>query len=452
MQELEQPQEPIKKQPTKTLHNTQQSTSNKTDDSDRPDFEAAVGMSRKWDAREAGREVAETTIQKLHNPPDFFLLFSTIHYETHGGFQEFLNGVWDVLPKDTPLIGGTVAGFMTKEGVFSRGAVAVGISGNFNVEKTYARGTRKNPKHVAKVVSESLDRENSLLLTFLPGPSMPNVGKDKLIVTKSKTMVAIAPKALEISTVHLNKGVGREMEVLENLSKLVKSDIIGSSTIDDNRYNDNYQFFDRNYFSDSLVVLGIDNINFHLDTIKTMPIPEKWYDVTNKKTFGHILKKIDGKSALSVYLDERGYSSDLIFDAPDLVHRRFVFVPVLTKDEYGGIHPRCPGTFYGESLGFGHPIFNQVGFSLTDGKYINDQFQEFIKKFDQNKTQFLLMFSCAVLFEALGLGTFRIYENLKKEFKKDFLILFGGGEVISEKSTNEGPKILEMSLTGVGFY
>ena len=64
-----------------------------------PKFEAAVGMSRKWDAREAGREVAETTIQKLSRPPDFFLLFSTIHYEKNGGFQEFLNGVWDVLPK-----------------------------------------------------------------------------------------------------------------------------------------------------------------------------------------------------------------------------------------------------------------------------------------------------------------------------------------------------------------
>jgi hypothetical protein len=417
-----------------------------------PKFEASVGMSRKWDAREAGREVAETAIKNLSEPPSFFLLFSTIHYEKHGGFQEFLNGVWDVLPEGTPLVGGTVAGFMIKEGVFSRGAVSVGVSGNYNVEEVYARRTRKNPKHAAKEVRNSLNRDNSLLLTFLPGPSMPNVGKNKLIVTKSKIMVTLAPTLLDISTVYFNKGVGREMEVLENLSNLVKSDIIGSSTIDDNRYNDNYQFFNKNFFSNALVVLGIENINFHLDTIKTMPIPEKWYNVTIKKTFGHILNKIDGKSAISVYLDERGYSPDLIFNDPDLVHRRFVFVPVLTKDDYGGIHPRCPGTFYGDNLGFGHPIFNQVGFSITDGNYINNQFHEFIKKFDQYNTQFLLMFSCAVLFEALGVGTFRIYNNLKENFNKNFLILFGGGEVISEKSMNKGPKILEMSLTGVGFY
>ena len=80
------------------------------------DFEAAVGMSRKWDAREAGREVAQSTIEKLNHPPKFLILFSTIHYEKHGGFEEFLNGVWDILPKETVLVGGTVAGFINKYG------------------------------------------------------------------------------------------------------------------------------------------------------------------------------------------------------------------------------------------------------------------------------------------------------------------------------------------------
>ena len=36
--------------------------------------QAAVGISRKWDAREAGREVASSTIQDLNSPPNFFLL------------------------------------------------------------------------------------------------------------------------------------------------------------------------------------------------------------------------------------------------------------------------------------------------------------------------------------------------------------------------------------------
>jgi hypothetical protein len=416
-------------------------------------LEAAVGMSRKWDAREAGKEVARSTIEKLSSPPDFLVLFSTIHYKKHGGFQEFLNGIWEVLPEDTPLIGGTVVGFMTRKGVYSRGAVAVAFSGDIDVENAVARGTRKNPKKVSSEISKLIKRDGSIILAFLPGPSMPNLKKgEKIIVTKSKAMASIAPKALEFSTKHFNKGVGREMEVLENLSKSVKSDIVGCSTIDDNKYNNSYQFFNKKFYSDSLVLLRVGKLRYHLDSIGTMPMPEKWYGNTKKKTFDHILEAIDGESALSFYLNELGYSPEMIFEEPDLVHRRFVFAPVLTKDDYGGIHPRCPGTFYGDTIGFGHPIFNSVGFSLTDGKFINKQFLKFIENFDQNETRFLFIFSCAVLFEALGSGLYKIYEEIISNFEKEFLILFGGGEIISEKIEDKGPKILEMSLTGVGFH
>lgn len=417
------------------------------------EFETGIGISRKWDAREAGREVARSTIEKLKRPPSFVLLFSTIHYKKYGGFEEFLAGIWDVLPKGTPMVGGTVVGFMTKKGVYSRGAVAVGFTGNIDVESAFAHGTRKNPKKVSLEIKKQLKQDKNLMIAFLPGPSMPSLKKgEKIIVTKSKTMAKIAPKALELSTKRFNKGVGREMEVLEGLSELVKSDIVGCSTIDDNRYNDNYQFFNKNYYSDSLVLLAIDNLKYSLNSIGTMPIPEKWYQVTKKKTFGHILDKIEEKKALLFYLQELGYSSELIFDEPDLVHRRFVFAPVLTKDDYGGIHPRCPGTFYGDSLGFGHPIFDAIGFSLTDGEFINKQFLKFVQKFNEHDTKFMFIFSCAVLFEALGSRFFKLQEEIVKNYKNDFLMIFGGGEIISERHENKGPKILEMSLTGVGFY
>jgi hypothetical protein len=110
-------------------------------------IEAAVGVSEKWDAREAGREVAESTLSKMDSNPDFFLLFSTIHYEKHGGFQEFLDGVWEVLPKNTPLIGGTVAGFVNNYGCFTRGATALSVSyPNMDVILGFGKNTKRNPK------------------------------------------------------------------------------------------------------------------------------------------------------------------------------------------------------------------------------------------------------------------------------------------------------------------
>ena len=114
-------------------------------------LEAAVGMSRKWNARDAGKEVARSTIEKLSSPPDFFLLFSTIHYEKHGGFEEFLNGVWDVLPEGTPLIGGTVAGFVNNHGCYTRGATALAVSyKNMDVAIGVGKKIKRNPKKAAR--------------------------------------------------------------------------------------------------------------------------------------------------------------------------------------------------------------------------------------------------------------------------------------------------------------
>jgi hypothetical protein len=39
------------------------------------DLEAAVGMTREWNARDAGREVARNTIKKLKSLPKFFYYF-----------------------------------------------------------------------------------------------------------------------------------------------------------------------------------------------------------------------------------------------------------------------------------------------------------------------------------------------------------------------------------------
>ena len=52
---------------------------------DKPEFNAAVEVSRKWD----GTEVAEEIISKIKNKslqPRFILLFTTIHYE--GEFEK----------------------------------------------------------------------------------------------------------------------------------------------------------------------------------------------------------------------------------------------------------------------------------------------------------------------------------------------------------------------------
>ena len=155
-------------------------------------LEAAVGMTRKWDAREAGKEVARSTIEKLTKPPDFFVLFSTIHYKYHGGFQELLNGVYDVLPEEIPLVGGTVRGFSNTYGCYTRGATSLAVSSKtMDVAVGVGNNTKRNPKKAAIKCAEMIKSglknstyKNSFLLNIISGaevPNMPPLGRKKVI-------------------------------------------------------------------------------------------------------------------------------------------------------------------------------------------------------------------------------------------------------------------------------
>jgi hypothetical protein len=94
------------------------------------DFKASVEISRKWDGEEVAIEIVDKIKNKM-SKPKFILLFTTIHYEKE--FKKLLSGIKDAFP-DSPLIGGTVAGFMTQEGCYTRGVTALAVDyPNMNV-------------------------------------------------------------------------------------------------------------------------------------------------------------------------------------------------------------------------------------------------------------------------------------------------------------------------------
>jgi len=181
-------------------------------------LETTIGISRKWDAREAGKEVAWSTIEKLSCPPDFFLLFSTIHYEKHGGFEEFLKGVWDILPEGTPLVGGTVAGFMNNYGCYTRGATAIAASyENMDVAVGVGHNTKRKPKKAgstaSKMIIEKLkdnNYENKFLFSVISGPTLPKskrFGTMKIVDDKKSSK--LLSKLTNVSTRINQVGLGR---------------------------------------------------------------------------------------------------------------------------------------------------------------------------------------------------------------------------------------------------
>ena len=399
-------------------------------------FEAAVGMSRKWDAREAGREVARETIKKLSRPPSFFLLFSTIHYEKHGGFQEFLNGVWDVLPEDTPLIGGTVAGFINPHGCFTRGSTAIAVSyPNMDVAIGIGKNTKRNPKQAgkncAKMITKQLKGSNytqKFIIDIISGGLVPQIlglGRKKVIRggVSSKLAVNLSKQSLTIS----QKGVGREEEVLEEFSKYFEEyHILHGSSMDDGKAINNFQFFNKTVGTNMVVCLGIStdlatdiNSNHNLKVVKKLL-------VTKLSKDGRIIHQINNKPAAGEFLKLLNWPEEY-FD--EKLFKRTFFYPLGYKKN-GDWVPEIVGIILGNSINVLHRVENKEMCILSaSGQNLMDAVGKSFSKNESDKTLMSIISTCDGRLEALGSEVYKVRDEIVKYLDDaPFIAIYCGGE------------------------
>ncbi len=400
--------------------------------------EAAVGMTRKWDAREAGREVARNTIRQLKSQPNFFLLFSTIHYKDHGGFEEFLNGVWDVLPKGTPLIGGTVVGFVNNYGCYTRGASALAVSyPNMDVVLGIGKNTKRSPKRAAKqsvgLIKEGLKESryrNKFLLNLISGPeipSMPGLGRKKII--KSGLFSKFAMQAFGISQYLAQKGLGREDEIFEEIVKeLPDYNMILGTCMDDYKALSNYQFFNDKVYTNSLVGLGIA-IDIDLDVCTThgMKDTDVKFEITKLSKNKHIIHEINNKPAVPEllrlldwpegFLNEKTMAHIILY-YPISVRRHDREVPaVVTFILKDSILMPC--------------IMDEgeVSILTVSGKNLIHAMKNNLRSFDRIQPEFGLSSTCITICETLGYKINILREEITDYFgEKPFIMFFSAGE------------------------
>jgi len=307
-------------------------------------FEVALGMSRKWDAREAGKEVAREVIQKLSSPPSFFLLFSTIHYDKHGGFEEFLDGVWDVLPEGTPLVGGTVAGFMNNYGCYTRGATALAVSyPNMDVAVGIGKHTKRNPKGAARQCSTMIRnqlRDSSynykFLINSISGPTIPSIplfGRVNFI--KSKLLGSFFSYVGMPLTEYLGFGIGKEEDIVDELgNQLNDYHIIGSSTMDDGKQIACFQFCEDKVYKNAIVALaGSIDVPIFLKGVVDLQDTDKKFRI-NKTTFGNrIITNINGNSAKKQFLDVMQLPDDVYGGLSPFYYKTSNYFPITFEGE-----------------------------------------------------------------------------------------------------------------------
>ncbi len=397
-----------------------------------------MGLSRKWDAKEAGREVTKDALDRLGAKPDFFLLFSTVHYKDNGGFEKFLEGVWEVLPKGTPLIGGTVPGFISQDGCFTRGATALAVSyPNMDVAMGYGMQTKRNPEKAAKkfigMIEE--DFENSLyrnrfVFDFVSGSvvlKIPGYGYRKVI--DSEFLSKSITKFFSVSQILMQKGLGREDEIFEEIAKKLPDYgmILGSST-DNFKGMYNCQFFGNRVLENSVVGLGIaTDLDFDVFTNHGMKKSNVKLKITKLSKDGHIIQEINGRPAvpeLSRLLNwPRGFLNDetlllKIFYYPLSMKRHDREVPAvmaLVLKDY--IVTPCK-VDKGDAW-----IMNMSGKSLIDSMETN------MASFKGMKPEFGLFSVCITILQTLGNNVAEIRKTIRKYMRdKPFLLFFSTGE------------------------
>jgi hypothetical protein len=399
-------------------------------------IDAAVGMTRKWDAREAGREVARDTIQQLSAPPSFFILFSTIHYKDNGGFEEFLKGVWDVLPEGTPLIGGTVAGFMNQFGCFTRGATSLAVySEGMDVEIGLGHNTKRNPK---KAVDECLsnfkkldDNNNQFIFEIVSGaeiPNFPRIGRQSVIKSKSAGETSI--KLLPLIS-RLNMGADRADEILDNIVDLFKSSkLIGMTCMDDRKFIHNYQFFDKEVLENALCLMKL-NCNMKCDLNTSFGLVEKQEDTFDFELNPdmRLVQKINGKKATEELFNIVGIDKDNVRMLDKFYSQSFYYPFGCYSNDF--IHACIVSGILGEKIYFANQA-DQAKlklFQLT-GKQILKSTEELFSSFS-NDLNLNLMIMCETYIETLGGQIYKIYDMIKNKVNNPFLVLFVGGESVS---------------------
>ncbi len=402
------------------------------------ELKAAVGMSRKWDAREAGKEIAKDTLDKLGTKPDFFLLLSTIHYRDNGGFEEFLKGVCEILPKGTPLVGGTVVGFVNQMGCFMRGATALAVSNPaMDVAVGYGKNTKRNPKKAAEECAEMIKKgfedsnyKKKFLFNLVSASlamKIPGQGYRKFIDSEflSKSII----KTFNFSQKILQKGFGREDEVFEEIVKILPEYcmVLGTSVGGFNGVN-NFQFFNDKVLTNTIVSLGIStDSDFDVYTTHGMKRTDIGFEITKVSKDGHIIQEINGKPAVPELYRLLNWPDGFLNEKN--LYNKILYYPLSLK-RHGREVPVVMPFILKDYIGVPCKVEEGDAWIMTiSGKKMINSLEDNLKVFRNIKPEFGLYSTCITIAQALGNDITTIRQKVKNYFRdKPFILFFCAGE------------------------
>ena len=422
-------------------------------------IEVSVGLSRKWDSHEAGREVAETAIKKLNKPPSFVLLFSTIHYKNHGGFKELLNGVWKVLPKGTPLIGGTVAGFINNHGCFSRGVTAIAVSyTNLDAAVGIGKYTKTDPERAGRNCSEMIKSKlknskfkNKFVIDMVSAPTIPKVpGFDRVNVVKSNFAGWFATHLLTRACGFFGTGLAREVDVIDELDpKINEYNIIGGSSVDSGDMLYNYQFIGNEIHTNSIVALGC-NIDLPIFLKGKIGVHQtnKTFKITGSACNDYIITEINNDSAKMEFFKLLDFPVEQFKELEQFYYKTADYFPITFEEN----NERVIGVagIFGDNLVVSHKLAGKHAKLLTvTGEEVLNNISTMME--EKKDFPFLLGFSSAIYLFMLGRKSFDIKDILdEKMAETPYLMLFPMVENIRIVGNKPSVRVYSTNIFSLG--
>ncbi len=398
-----------------------------------------VGFSEKWAAKDAGRELASRALEGMPRKPSFFIVYSTIHYAENGGFQALLDGIYEVLPKDVPLVGGTVTGFTIPQGCYSHGVAGMAVSyPNMDISVCVGNNTKRDPSAAAKDCARKIKSDLSgskhshmFIFTFSAGTEIldvPPVGRSSVI--RSELLAKTIMSSFSTSQYILQKGSGREDDLLASLvAEIPDCKLLHGSAIDDVKMLRNYQFCNNVVMTNAVVCLGIKSdlstvVNFAHGAEPKVP-----FEITKISDDGRIIHEINNKPAAGELLRlidwQEGFFDEKLFA------ERFPFFP-LGLYVNGKFFIRPFVMILGESILLMTKVEKGKAFiARISGGSMVSSVDDVLTASTINSPLFGIFTSCAIRFMALGREVYRDRDVLLKHFKNTpFLLGYCGGEAV----------------------
>jgi len=424
-------------------------------------FEVGIGTSQDWDPKKAAENAIKEALEKLNNTPKFVLLFTSIHYRKKG-LKKILSTIYEHVEKDVPLIGGTVAGFISPKGVQVIGVGILAVYSDGKVSAFVENGTKSNPKKVGKKLGKKIagfysQQKNKLALCLISGPCEPTIMMNATlnrIFQKIPTKVfwKIRDFLFEISLKFLGYGTAREQDLFEEMDKFTKDTlIVGGSTIDDVKVLKNFQFYGKNIRENSIVSIVCD-LAERVSLAQKSQLSET--DQSLKVRVGakrFCIDLINGKPAVQEYLNSFGLIGDYRTRHVKENLKTTLYYPLGRRVEKDLVDAFAIGLFTGNS------IMSERKISETDLKVFYTSSKQILESFDSciqeiKKTPRDFAFVCQG-FHAIGILGRKINllkKQLDEQFDNNYFLIFDIGEYKKELNkktflTNYGVSAISIS-------